>query len=339
MSSPEDTAETAAKSISCIAHIDLHMRIIFYTAFFAASLLSGVPIAHASASDCQTLDDCIANLHALAETPGKYNSTLIPDEIALNKHLLSFDGAVPRLVSLLADPDANVANIAAAALRDATYIDPIYLPQIRAGLDRHLGWLAPALGRMPSDEAAREAVARLLVSESAPENQEAYAVELSGRRAIPFIVEAARCRKGCGPEDQYVLSKVLGRIKADRSQAAPGFIAIAQDPSVPFSVARGALEMIGVLREEGRSVEPSWWRYAITRRNWLSRSTMRSSACARPAQEISSLDDCVPVPTRSCCAILQRPAPQAVQQGRNSYVYWRVPIGMFASPRLEPWAT
>lgn len=44
---------------------------------------------------------------------------------------------------------------------------------------------------MPSDAAAREAAARLLTSDSAPHDQEAYAVQLSGRRAIPFIVPTA----------------------------------------------------------------------------------------------------------------------------------------------------
>ena len=86
------------------------------------------------------------------------------------------EAAIPHLVEMLACPDIEVAQIAAAALRDVKNIDPRFLPQIIQGLDRNLDWLPPALGRINSPEAAKEAVARYLVSESAPYNQEAYAV-------------------------------------------------------------------------------------------------------------------------------------------------------------------
>jgi hypothetical protein len=204
---------------------------------------------------CTSLDQCIAELRTLAQTPAPYSSTMTPQEIALLAQLRSFEGAVPRLVALLADPNDAVANIAAVGLRDAEYIDPMFLPQIIAGLDRGLGWLAPALGRMPSDAAAREAVARLLVSDSAPHNQEAYAVKLAGRRAIPFIVEAARCTTPCAAQDHYLLGYVLGEMGAERALAAPGLLAIAQEPQTPDSVAHGVLRMIAYLREDAKSLE------------------------------------------------------------------------------------
>ena len=48
-----------------------------------------------------------------------------------------------------------------------------------------------------------------LVSTSAPENQEAYAVILSGAKVTPFIVEAAKCEKSCGDKDHFLLGHVL----------------------------------------------------------------------------------------------------------------------------------
>lgn len=234
----------------------LRMRRVLLAALFAGVFLVHARSACAEPADCNTLDACLANLREMAKAPGNYAIQATPEETVFITKLLSFDDAVPKLIPLLADPDDNVANIAAAALRDAKYIDPAFLPQVKAGLDRGLGWLPPALGRIQSDNAAREAVARLLVSEDAPENQEAYAVELSGRRAIPFIVEAARCPKHCGPEDHYILGSVLGAMGPDRSLAATGLIAIAQDDSTPDSVAEGALRMIAFLEEDGRSLEP-----------------------------------------------------------------------------------
>jgi hypothetical protein len=145
--------------------------------------------------------------------------------------------------------------MAAKGLRDAPQIDPVYLPQIIAGLDRDLGWLAPALGHIPTDAAAHEAVKRLLVSEGAPHNQEAYAVKLSGKRAIPFIVDAARCRDRCGERDHYYMGYVLGEMEQDRALAAPGLLALVEDDSTSEQAIRGALFMIGRLEGDGESLE------------------------------------------------------------------------------------
>jgi HEAT repeat protein len=220
-----------------------------------SGLCIGASCAPAGEAPCASLQACVGAVRKLAAVPGPYAQTTTIAETALLARLRSFDGAVPQLVALLEDPDDAVANIAAVGLRDAEYIDPVFLPQIIAGLDRGLGWLAPALGRMPSDAAAREAVARLLVSDSAPHNQEAYAVELAGRRAVPFIVEAARCTTPCAAQDHYLLGYVLGEMGAERALAAPGLSAIAQDPQTPDSVAQGVLRMIAYLQEDAKSLE------------------------------------------------------------------------------------
>ena len=222
-------------------------------------LLAGISSASSQKTNdgqCPSLQVCLQQLHTMAKHPDDYESSMSPEETVLARRIIAFDGAVPALVPLLEDPDENVANIAAAVLRDAKQIDPVYLPQIRRGLDRGLGWLAPALGRIDSAEAAKEAVDRYLVSESAPENQEAYAVELSGKRAIPFIIDRAACKKACDKRTHYLLGSVLEEMGEDaRGMVAPGLMQIAADKETPEQVADGVLMMISDLGEAGHALE------------------------------------------------------------------------------------
>lgn len=204
--------------------------------------------------ECDSLDACLTDVRELARLDGNYGSSMTPAESALVSRIRGYPGAVDALVSLLEDPDDNVANIAAAALRDAHAIDPKYFPQIVRGLDRGLGWLAPALGRMETDQAAEEAVDRLLVSESAPHNQEAYAVELSGLRAVPFIVAHAACNPTCGKDTHWILGAVLSRMNEDaRRTAASGLMDVAE--SSPEPLVRKVLGMINGLGEPGIVLE------------------------------------------------------------------------------------
>jgi len=129
-----------------------------------------------TAFECASLSICIESVHEFVKSH-EPDMGLSPGEQAIVQRLTTFgEAAIPHLVEMLACPDIEVAQIAAAALRDVKNIDPRFLPQIIQGLDRNLDWLPPALGRINSPEAAKEAVARYLVSESAPYNQEAYAV-------------------------------------------------------------------------------------------------------------------------------------------------------------------
>jgi HEAT repeat protein len=201
---------------------------------------------------CDSLDACIAQLREVDVRRNPSNA-----DTALVARIRTFDGAVPRLVALLADPNEQVADLAAYGLRDAESIDAAFLPQIVAGLDRGLGWLPPALAHMPGEAPAREAVARYLVSDSAPHNQEAYALELMGVRAVPYIVNAARCQPRCGEQDHYNLGAVLAEMEEDaRTLAAPQLMAVAEEPAASEQAVRGTLEMIGQLGTAGASLEP-----------------------------------------------------------------------------------
>lgn len=122
----------------------------------------------AQTGDCQSLAACILSMRAMAQASDDPHGGMGPGADRLRQRVLAYPGAVDALVPLLKDPDERIADLAAYALRDAPAIDPAYLPQIRKGLDRGLGWLAPALGRIGTDEAAKEAVDRYLVSDSAP---------------------------------------------------------------------------------------------------------------------------------------------------------------------------
>jgi HEAT repeat protein len=191
---------------------------------------------------------------ALAKTPGDHHQTKA--DVDLINRLAPVPEAVPALVALLADPDLRVASLAGAVLRDAPHIDEKFLPEIRAGLDRDVGWLAPALARMPGEAAAKEAVARYLVSKSAPQNQENYALRLLGERALPFMVEAARCDRPCGKSDHYLMSAVLSEMGEVALPILPGLRALIEDPATPGDVTAGALLMVAAVGPAARSAEP-----------------------------------------------------------------------------------
>lgn len=202
---------------------------------------------------CDSIDKCIAMLRA--QPASGIDGGMSQDEQRLAERLAEFEpDVVPRLVELLADEDLHVAEIAADALGDVKHIDARYLPQIRAGLDRKLGWLPRALCKLEGDAPAREAVARFLVSESAPHNQEAFAVEQCGRRAIPHILEAARCRGGCA-EQLTLLAGPLHDMKQSAAEAVPGLLAIAGDRDVSLEVARNALYLLGSLQVQDDTLD------------------------------------------------------------------------------------
>lgn len=203
------------------------------------------------------VEEHLSELRRLAQKKSEGRDQLSPEDMALIEKIAPLEEAVAPLISLLADEDPRVAGLAAAALRDAPRIDARYLPQVRAGLDRGLGWLAPALARMPGDEAAREAVVRFLVSRDAPHNQEAYALELLGERAVPFMVEAAACQRPCARKDHYLLAAVLKDMSPAALSALPGLKALILDPASPGHVAAGALRMLEAIGPAART-QSAW---------------------------------------------------------------------------------
>ncbi len=206
-------------------------------------------------NECLDLPACIHALRTTALANNDEHAGMGSDAGKLKQRILAYPGAVEALIPLLKDDDERVADLAAYTLRDAPAIDPAYLPQIRDGLDRGLGWLAPALARIRTDAAAKEAVDRYLVSKDAPENQEAYAVQLSGRRAIPYMIERASCRIPCTDETHYLLGAVLKEMGPERAEAGPGLMRIARDRNGSGRAAKGALMMIAELGADGRPLE------------------------------------------------------------------------------------
>lgn len=224
------------------------------TTVASQSKIQSEPDATIAAETCATLETCIARLRSIARDrkDDSFGGMGRAEDQAAER-LRTLPGVVDAMIPLLTDADIGVANLASYVLRDVVSIDARFLPQIKAGLDRDLDWLAPALGRIDTDEAAHEAVARLLVSDSAPHNQEAYAVELSGTRAIPFIVAASRCEDGCKtPDDHRYLGYVLSKMGTAAIQAVPALLAAIDDPSTPDDIDRRVLGMIGDLGERAR---------------------------------------------------------------------------------------
>ncbi len=211
------------------------------------------------AETCTDLADCIARLRLIAKIRHSEKSLgMGRAEDALAKRLLAMPGAADALVPLLADPEQSVADLAAYVLRDMPTIDPKHLPGIRIGLDRDLGWLAPALARIGTDEAAAEAVKRLL-AKGETGNQEAYAVELFGARALPHFLDAVECPPGCDMASVFdALSAVLHSMPAAaRAQAVPGLLQRLQQPSASDDTAAGVLYLLSLIGASAREAEPA----------------------------------------------------------------------------------
>ena len=230
------------------------MRLWGLAALVLLASLTGHDVG-AQGNGCQDLPACIQVLRATALARSDRYGGIDREEGEAKRRVLRYPGAVDALIPLLKDPDRKVAVLAAYTLRDAPPIDPTYLPQIREALDRGLSWLAPALGRMGTDAAAKEAVDRFLVSRGAPANQEAYAVELSGRLAMPYIVERASCHIPCTDQTHAWLAYVLEKMGSERAAAGPGLMRIASDRTASPQAAKGALLMIAALGSDGRPLE------------------------------------------------------------------------------------
>lgn len=212
------------------------------------SLLGAVEL-----DSCDSIDECMDRLRAIASQPRAIKGDIQKEESAVGNKLASFgDPAVDVLIPLLKDRNPQVVLIASYALRNTKHIDAKYLPDIVAALDSkdRSGWLAPALGRIDTDEAAREAVRHYVGSRSAPENQEAYAVKLSGHRAVPFIIDAALCKTPCGKKDHYELGSVLREMDVESKKIAVELInKNLSNPELSSEAVGGIIYMLSFLGE------------------------------------------------------------------------------------------
>lgn len=231
-------------------------------ALLGVSLYIFMSFSSASAEDidsCASIDKCMQRIYEVAEPPQSKYSTVSEKEWAVAKRIGQFgDEAVDRLIPLLKDSNDDVAQIAAVALSYTKSIDKKHLQQIIEALDseKDLDWLPPALGRIDSQLAAEEAVKRFLVSKYAPGNQEAYAIKLSGRRAIPYIIKAAKCGSGCGRDDYYNLGYVLGEMDdATRVETAKSLVGSLFSSSTSNKTKAGIIYMISFLKQSALVIE------------------------------------------------------------------------------------
>lgn len=220
------------------------------TVVLAISLL---PFGTARSDEEESSDDLLARIEMVPDGKSGLNES---EQSYIEEVLKHEKEAIPRLVAELSNPDENVAEIAAAALADCTHIDEKYLPQIIIGLDRGIGWLPSALGKIENALAAKESVKRYLSADSSPHNQEANAVRNQGSRAIPFIIQAASTNGGKDSKVYGLLGYVLGEMEsADRKNAAAALLLILDDGRASDDFLSGILTLIGHLEEDGLGVE------------------------------------------------------------------------------------
>lgn len=211
-----------------------------------------------SVDECVDVNACMARLFEVAEPAEAHYLTVSSREWEVARRLSQFgDAAAKELVPLLAQTDIDVAQVAAAALREMDSIDPRYLPDIVAALDsgKDLGWLPVALGKIDDPEAAREAVKRYLKDGDAGGNQISFAVERIGERALPFLIEASLCKNGCPTNRHYLIGYILGEMDTQvRARAARQIIDALSDVALVETRA-GMVCMIGNLGKPAINVE------------------------------------------------------------------------------------
>ena len=213
----------------------------------------GSDVEGVTLAECNSAKACLEQLrnHSTSE------AGIGGSDRAFVARLLSYGpDVIPDVVETLASKNRSAAELAAYILRESPQLDSQFLPHIRAGLDRKLGWLPPALCRMDSDDAALEALERFVHSDSAPHNQEAYALKLCGRRVVPHIVAAAHCRTGCSSERQFMLGLALSVLGDERADAWPELMQLASDSTTPPEIAIGSLRMIAQIGDLARDAEP-----------------------------------------------------------------------------------
>ena len=206
---------------------------------------------------CETPEHCITKIYAVFDSekrPGVYPSVPVQKII---KKLWSFgDEGMPFIVSLLEEENELIARIGAIALRDIDYIDEKYLPAIIKGVEKNISWLAPALARVGTPEAAEVAVKAYLVSNSAPYNQEAYAIKLFGARILPALKKAINCAYSCNNSTYYLLGTSLESFADnEKSKIAKSVVQIARDKAKTIKVRMGALYVISYLAGPGKVIE------------------------------------------------------------------------------------
>lgn len=155
-----------------------------------------------SASECQTIDTCLAILigHELPDEPaaGERRSSGIdprPIEGAVNMLAASGDNAAAPLVMLLRHPLYHVRNRAAYTLFHFPTIDPRHVPDMILAHNNGVHWLEFAIARTNSDEALAFLQGLLVANPHRSNVQVKRGLVLFGERNFPFLFESLeRCK-------------------------------------------------------------------------------------------------------------------------------------------------
>lgn len=208
------------------------------------------------AETCASLEACVARMRAFVQTRDPREVKHWDAAGVLVARVLTFDGAQAKLVALLADPDRRMADLASMGLVDGPAVDPRFLPELVAGLDRNLHDLPIAVGTIHTDEAARHLVRFYMTSNAHTGGSAAVGVAMAGERAVPYIVEATRNARCCDHADAERLSGLVGEMGEKAAGAAPGLMAIALDPSASDVLAADAVQVLSALKRQANAMAP-----------------------------------------------------------------------------------
>ncbi|NBD95317.1 MAG: hypothetical protein GVY11_02425 [Gammaproteobacteria bacterium] len=219
-------------------------------ALLCANALASIQPEDLQPDTCVSAQACLDRVFELAESWPDYRGgwPYPPDVVELGMRIAELDAELTDdLVALLHHQDRYVAQVAGLALSEQPSIDPRFFGDILQAVEMGVRFSGGPLGRVDSTEAAELVVQRLVGGENGNRTAYQWAAALQGARAVPFIVEAARCHDPCREERHRLLADVLERMGPERSEAGPGLLSVAADEVLPEHARVGALAMIAEL--------------------------------------------------------------------------------------------
>jgi len=204
---------------------------------------------------CSTLIDCEKEIIKQGEKreSDKYGMTKVDSKLAKEVRALNVD-ILPMLTNLLKSNSFGVRRLAAYTLIDIENIDEKYFPAIQSALD-NTPWLVRGLGNIKTQASAKEAVHRYLISDSAPQNGEFYAVKELGELSVPYIIEALKCEAFCPRNYEYNFGALVSEMEVDKVNLVKQLSSLITDDELSDEVVSGAINVLSFMKFDAISAE------------------------------------------------------------------------------------
>jgi HEAT repeat protein len=197
---------------------------------------------------CPTLDDCLSVLDQRKKTP---LGGIGPGDREIAIYMQRFgEPAKQAMLARLNGDDRGWSNLAEIVLAEWPSLEPQDVPQLAAALARHPGgWVARALGKIPTPEAIKVLVED--IKKNGTSNQSGFVLSKMGARVIPYLLVALE-------DDRHwqETASLLGTFKQECIESAPIWAQVATDEGHPVRRRLAAIRAIDGCESSGRAAAP-----------------------------------------------------------------------------------